>query len=59
MKTLAFALNKIVVTLLMLFSAILFFATVIQMSSLSSMIITGFILFLSIGIANITFTEKE
>lgn len=59
MKTLAFALNKIVVTLLMLFSAILFFATVIQMSSLASMIITGFILFLSIGIANITFTEKE
>lgn len=59
MKTLAFALNKIVVTLLMLFSAILFFATVIQMGSLASMVITGFILVISMGIAKITFSEKE
>jgi len=59
MKTLAVSLNRITVALLVLASAILFFATVIQMSSLASMVITGFITVLSIGIANITFSEKE
>jgi len=59
MKTLAVSLNRITVALLVLTSTILFFATVIQMSSLASMVITGFITVLSIGIANITFSEKE
>jgi len=59
MKTLAVSLNRITVALLVLASAILFFATVIKMSSLASMLITGFISVLSIGIARITFTEKE
>lgn len=58
MKTLASTLNRIIVCLLVLTSAIIFFAAVIQMSSLFVMLLTGIITIMSIGVANITFRES-
>lgn len=58
MKTLASTLNRIIVCLLVLTSAIIFFAAVIQMSSLFIMLLTGIIAIMSIGVANITFRES-
>ncbi len=58
MKTLASTLNRIIVCLLVLTSAIIFFAAVIQMSSLFIMLLTGIITIMSIGVANITFRES-
>ena len=58
MKTLASTLNRIIVCLLVLTSAIIFFAAVIQMSSLFMMLLTGIITIMSIGVANITFRES-
>ena len=58
METLASTLNRIIVCLLVLTSAIIFFAAVIQMSSLFIMLLTGIITIISIGVANITFRES-
>ena len=55
METLASTLNRIIVCLLVLTSAIIFFAAVIQMSSLFIMLLTGIITIMSIGVANLTF----
>jgi hypothetical protein len=55
METLASTLNRIIVCLLVLTSAIIFFAAVIQMSSLFMMLLTGTITVISIGVANLTF----
>lgn len=55
METLASTLNRIIVCLLVLTSAIIFFAAVIQMSSLFMMLLTGIITVISIGVAKLTF----